>query len=124
MNHKKSELILEDFKEYFDKVQSAIGATIDLSNLLLIPFSRLMRYTLLLSTAMKKFKKDDDQESSEILRRALEHSRDISVYGDDIMLVGRVSGFPPGMMVHDIPKEGLLLLRTEVKCSKNKKDRE
>ena len=52
-----------------------------------------MRYTLLFDSGVKNFQKDNDPEALESLKTAVELAREISVYADDITLVGRMSGF-------------------------------
>ena len=70
-----------------------INGYIPLKDLLAIPFTRLMRYSLLLETAVNNFNKDNNLDASASIEIALQHSRDVSVYADDIMLAGRIGGF-------------------------------
>ena len=58
------------------------------------PVQRVTRYNLLLSDIAKCFKKAGDEEIYENLRSALEHAHEICEYANNMMIAGRISGFP------------------------------
>ena len=65
-----------------------------LTVLLMTPVQRVTRYNLLLSDIAKCFKKAGDEEIYENLRSALEHAHEICEYANNMMIAGRISGFP------------------------------
>ena len=58
------------------------------------PVQRVTRYNLLLSDIAKCFKKAGDEEIYENLRSALEYAKEICEYANNMMIAGRISGFP------------------------------
>ena len=62
------------------------------------PVQRVTRYNLLLSDIAKCFKKAGDEEIYENLRSALEHAHEICEYANNMMIAGRISGFPVSTM--------------------------
>ena len=58
------------------------------------PVQRVTRYNLLLSDIAKCFKKAGDEEIYENIRSALEHAHEICEYANNMMIAGRISGFP------------------------------
>ena len=69
-----------------------------LTVLLMTPVQRVTRYNLLLSDIAKCFKKAGDEEIYENLRSALEHAHEICEYANNMMIAGRISGFPVSTM--------------------------
>ena len=77
----------------------SLEVPVSLSSLLTTPFQRVPRYELLLSSAVENFKKAQDTKISENIKIALQHSRDISVYVDDMMTAGRIKGFSVSVFI-------------------------
>ena len=65
-----------------------------LSVLLMTPVQRVTRYNLLLGDIAKCFKKAGDDETHASIETAKDHAHEICEYANDMMIAGRISGFP------------------------------
>ena len=58
------------------------------------PVQRVTRYKLLLQDIAKCFQKAGNEEVSQNLTIALNSAKEICEYANDMMIAGRISGFP------------------------------
>ena len=80
------------------------------------PVQRVTRYNLLLSDIAKCFKKAGDEEIYENLRSALEYAQEICEYANNMMIAGRISGFPVSTStyyLHWVPNLELQILKNK-----------
>ena len=78
----------------FQLVRLALNYTQPISSQLMTPVQRVTRYNLLLSEAEKNFLKAGDTEKHAIVSEAFQDAREICEYANDMMVAGRMSGFP------------------------------
>ena len=64
------------------------------SGLLMTPVQRVTRYNLLLTEAAKCFNKAKDSKAYIILQKVQEICEEICFYANDMMVAGRMVGFP------------------------------
>ena len=70
-----------------------------LNVLLMTPVQRVTRYKLLLGEIAKCFDKAGDDETHAVIKTAKDHAHEICECANDMMMAGRISGFPVSFYV-------------------------
>ena len=92
-NKPKSEYIVSEFYEYFEDVKSRLGHKLQLSDLLIMPVQRLMKYQLLLRDLHKYSVRLGRHEQASSLESAMQIMTVLPRDADHMMTVGRLQDF-------------------------------
>ncbi|VDD96208.1 unnamed protein product [Enterobius vermicularis] len=92
-NKPKSDYLVgqEDFEQFFAETKQKLGHKVALSDLLIKPVQRIMKYQLLLKDIMKYTERAGDR--MDVLKRALQVMHVVPKACDDMMQVGRLQNF-------------------------------
>ncbi|XP_076316719.1 rho guanine nucleotide exchange factor 25-like isoform X2 [Tachypleus tridentatus] len=111
-NKPKSEYIVSDYADtYFEELRQKLGHKLQLSDLLIKPVQRIMKYQLLLKDILKFTEKAGLEEEVENLRKAVQIMHVVPKTANDMMKIGRLQGFEgkitaQGKLLH----QGMLLV--------------
>ncbi|KAF2357220.1 Dbl (DH) domain, partial [Trinorchestia longiramus] len=97
-NKPKSEYIVSEHFDYFEDIKQKLGHKLQLSDLLIKPVQRLMKYQLLIKDLLKYSKRLGLTEQSESLAKALEIMTVLPRDADHMMTVGRLQDFKGNIM--------------------------
>ncbi|CAF1512186.1 unnamed protein product [Adineta steineri] len=121
-NKPRSEYIVSEYHDYFEEVRKKLGQKLLVSDLLIKPVQRIMRYQLLLKEILKSTERMGDE--SRAIRSALQVMIEVPQQANDMMNVGRIKDLPTN--VHQLGELKLqdMLSVSEPMSSKDTKDAE
>ncbi|CAF1270531.1 unnamed protein product [Rotaria sordida] len=91
-NKPRSEYIVSEYHDYFEEVRKKLGQKLLVSDLLIKPVQRIMRYQLLLKEILKSTDRMGDE--SRAIRSALQVMIEVPRLANDMMNVGRIKDLP------------------------------
>ncbi|CAF3928980.1 unnamed protein product [Rotaria sp. Silwood2] len=91
-NKPRSEYIVSEYHDYFEDIRKKLGQKLLVSDLLIKPVQRIMRYQLLLKEILKSTERMGDE--SRAIRSALQVMIEVPQQANDMMNVGRIKDLP------------------------------
>jgi len=91
-NKPRSEYIVSEYHDYFEEIRKKLGQKLLVSDLLIKPVQRIMRYQLLLREILRSTERMGDE--SRAIRSALQVMIDVPQQANDMMNVGRIKDLP------------------------------
>ncbi|CAF0964438.1 unnamed protein product [Adineta ricciae] len=121
-NKPRSEYIVSEYHDYFEEIRKKLGQKLLVSDLLIKPVQRIMRYQLLLKEILKSTERMGDEPRA--IRSALQVMIEVPQQANDMMNVGRIKDLSTN--VHQLGELKLqdMLLVSEPITSKDTKDAE
>ncbi|CAF1528180.1 unnamed protein product [Rotaria sp. Silwood1] len=119
-NKPRSEYIVSEYHDYFEEIRKKLGQKLLVSDLLIKPVQRIMRYQLLLKEILKSTERMGDE--SRAIRSALQVMIEVPQQANDMMNVGRIKDLPTN--VHQLGELKLqdMLSVSDPISSKDSKD--
>ncbi|CAF4081255.1 unnamed protein product, partial [Rotaria magnacalcarata] len=119
-NKPRSEYIVAEYHDYFEDIRKKLGQKLLVSDLLIKPVQRIMRYQLLLREILKSTERMGDEPRA--IRSALQVMIEVPQQANDMMNVGRIKDLPTN--VHQLGELKLqdMLSVSEPLTSKDTKD--
>ncbi|CAF2637751.1 unnamed protein product [Rotaria sp. Silwood2] len=118
-NKPRSEYIVSEYHDYFEEIRKKLGQKLLVSDLLIKPVQRIMRYQLLLKEILKSTDRMGDE--SRAIRSALQVMIEVPRLANDMMNVGRIKDLPTN--VHQLGELKLQdMLSVSEPISKETKD--
>lgn len=116
-NKPRSEYIVSEYHDYFEEIRKKLGQKLLVSDLLIKPVQRIMRYQLLLKEILKSTERMGDQSNA--IRSALKVMIEVPQQANDMMNVGRIKDLPTN--VHQLGELKLqdMLMVSEPMVSKD-----
>uniref|UniRef100_T1IXB4 Uncharacterized protein n=1 Tax=Strigamia maritima TaxID=126957 RepID=T1IXB4_STRMM len=105
-NKQKSEFIVNEFNTYFEELRQKLGHKLQLSDLLIKPVQRIVKYQLLLKDIYKFTERAGEIDELNSLSKAVHTMHVVPKAADNMMNVGRLQGFDG-----KITSQGKLLLQ-------------
>ncbi|CAF1050685.1 unnamed protein product [Adineta ricciae] len=121
-NKPRSEYIVSEYHDYFEEIRKKLGQKLLVSDLLIKPVQRIMRYQLLLKEILKSTERMGDEPRA--IRSALQVMIEVPQQANDMMNVGRIKDLSTN--VHQLGELKLqdMLLVSEPVTPKDTKDAE
>ncbi|CAG0901712.1 unnamed protein product, partial [Darwinula stevensoni] len=116
-NKPKSDYIVSEHIEYFEQLRHLLGHRLMISDLLIKPVQRIMKYQLLLHDIYHYTEKAELFNELELLSKAVEVMKIVPKAANDMMNVGRLQGFDG-----KITAQGKLLLHGPLLCHEESSD--
>ncbi|CAF4786936.1 unnamed protein product, partial [Rotaria socialis] len=118
-NKPRSEYIVSEYHDYFEEIRKKLGQKLLVSDLLIKPVQRIMRYQLLLKEILKSTERMHDEPRA--IRSALQVMIEVPRLANDMMNVGRIKDLPTN--VHQLGELKLQdMLSVSEPISKETKD--
>ncbi|CAF1624008.1 unnamed protein product [Rotaria sordida] len=119
-NKPRSEYLVSEYHDYFEEIRKKLGQKLLVSDLLIKPVQRIMRYQLLLKEILKSTERMGDE--SRAIRSALQVMIEVPQQANDMMNVGRIKDLPTN--VHQLGELKLqdMLSVSDPISSKDSKD--
>ncbi|XP_060840380.1 triple functional domain protein isoform X2 [Rhopalosiphum padi] len=111
-NKPVSEYLVSDHNDYFEEMRQFLGHKLQLSDILIKPVQRIMKYQLLLRDMFKYTERAKLADEMEALRQAMHVMQVVPKAANDMMDVGRLQGFDG-----KITAQGKLLLHGMLTCA-------
>ncbi|CAF1074051.1 unnamed protein product [Adineta ricciae] len=118
-NKPRSEYIVSEYHDYFEEIRKKLGQKLLVSDLLIKPVQRIMRYQLLLKEILKSTERMGDE--SRAIRSALQVMIEVPRQANDMMNVGRIKDLPTNVhQLGELKLQDMVLVSEPI--SKDTKD--
>ncbi|VVC45689.1 Guanine-nucleotide dissociation stimulator, CDC24, conserved site,Dbl homology (DH) domain,PH domain- [Cinara cedri] len=116
-NKSCSDLIMINSSSYFEKIRIELGYKLQLSDILIKPIQRIMKYKLLLEEMLKYTKRAGLTNEIEMFQVAIEIMKYVPRVADDMIIVSKLEGFDGNIIA-----QGDLLLHDNFDCARKSED--